>query len=141
MSNLLEARTRYENSDVSFWNSTQELKGFAGKMTVVNARGDRWQSQLQTQKGAVHYAAPSEVNQRTQQRNAMFFYLILSKVGKPSLLPMPGSASQPSRLSVSDSWRSGIEHNCHIPYIPVRNHKIYIFLAVRNSNCHLAVTG
>jgi hypothetical protein len=41
LSTLLEARTWYVNSDLSFWNFTQELERFAAKMKVVIARGDR----------------------------------------------------------------------------------------------------
>jgi hypothetical protein len=38
---LLEARTSYVNSDLSFWNFTKELEKFAAKMKQVIARGDR----------------------------------------------------------------------------------------------------
>lgn len=38
---LLEARTWYEKSDLSFWSFTQELERFAAKMKDVIARGDR----------------------------------------------------------------------------------------------------
>lgn len=41
LSTLLEARTWYVNSDVSFWNFTQELERFAAKMKIVIARDDR----------------------------------------------------------------------------------------------------
>src|SRR5215469_11559456 len=41
LSTLLEARTWYVNSDVSFWNFTQEIERFAAKMKIVIARGDR----------------------------------------------------------------------------------------------------
>jgi hypothetical protein len=41
LSTLLEARTWYVNSDVSFWSFTQELERFAAKMKDVIARGDR----------------------------------------------------------------------------------------------------
>jgi hypothetical protein len=41
LSTLLEARTWYVSSDVSFWSFTQELERFAAKMNVLIARGDR----------------------------------------------------------------------------------------------------
>jgi hypothetical protein len=41
MKTLLEARTWYVNSDLSFWSFTQELEAFAAKMKGVIARGDR----------------------------------------------------------------------------------------------------
>jgi hypothetical protein len=41
LTTLVEARTWYVNSDLSFWNFTQELERFAAKMKEVTARGDR----------------------------------------------------------------------------------------------------
>ncbi len=41
LKSLLEARTWYEKSDLSFWSFTQELERFAAKMKDVIARGDR----------------------------------------------------------------------------------------------------
>jgi hypothetical protein len=41
LTTLPQARTWYVNSDVSFWNFTQELLGYAAKMKVVIERGDR----------------------------------------------------------------------------------------------------
>jgi hypothetical protein len=40
-STLLEARTSYVNSDLSFWSFTKEIERFAAKMKDVIARGDR----------------------------------------------------------------------------------------------------
>ena len=41
LTTLVEARSWYVNSDLSFWNFTQELERFAAKMKEVIARGDR----------------------------------------------------------------------------------------------------